>query len=114
MTYITQGLSFITFICSVVYPRYAGDGFVDFVTMSAFLTILIDLILNILSLRGKLPNISNIVVSYKLALIRSVCYSDVCYSLYELLGYSYFSSLQFDIAQKYHPYIDIDMYYYYI
>ncbi|KAK2188816.1 hypothetical protein NP493_122g00000 [Ridgeia piscesae] len=46
---------FITFICSVVYPRYKGDGWVEFVSMSALLTVGINFIFYLIGLRQQLP-----------------------------------------------------------
>ena len=60
-----QVVCFITFICSVVYPRYKGDGWVEFVSMSALLTVGINFIFYLIGLRQQLPPFMLLVVSTK-------------------------------------------------
>lgn len=50
-------ISLITFICSIVYPRYKGDGWVEFVAMSALFAVGINFILYLIGLRHQLPPI---------------------------------------------------------
>ncbi|KAI0238589.1 hypothetical protein LSAT2_010688 [Lamellibrachia satsuma] len=48
-------VALITFICSIVFPPYKGDGWVEFVAMSALLTVGINFIFYLIGLRQQLP-----------------------------------------------------------
>lgn len=75
-----QVVALITFICSIVFPPYKGDGWVEFVAMSALLTVGINFIFYLIGLRQQLPPFMLLVVSSKapcllqvLSLIVFVC-----------------------------------------
>ena len=68
-----QVLCLITFICSIVFPPYKGDGWVEFVALSALLTIGINFIFYLIGLRHRMPGYMYLIVSSALSLAGVLC-----------------------------------------
>ena len=60
-----QALALLTFICSIVWYAWTdnGGGWVQFVSMSAFISTLILFLFYLLGIYGRLPGPWNLIVS---------------------------------------------------